>query len=441
MKPTESQLDAARFICRRPRSYLFGVVGSGKSLPILIAMGHLLSRGEYGIDRGVIVCTAAGLISWRQHINRHKPEGLKFVFYKDSDQFQPGTLTLISYTQLIRLPKLRPPANAFVCLDECHKIKSPTTQTARAVRHFFARAKHLTLATGTRMSVGYIDFYNQYRMLDIPGYPRTKSEFLRRFCHVVNVDYGRGPVREIVGYKNTHPENRESSDPLLIELIEPHTYHYRDKQPMPELKERVISLEVDRDLLRKYNETQRYFERYYQYKAKHLDTRYAVFSFKAEAIQNLIFNSLDYLRKRAIVVYQLTGELKILENVFRDRIRCAVLSGQTSLARKTEIIRNWQAGEYRMLITQIKCAVDSVDLHSGNYMIFTSPVWSLIDYRQMVGRIYRKGQENPCRVDILSLKGGVDENIAKALSVRKEADKKFLEARRILHRERSLQSA
>lgn len=111
--------------------------------------------------------------------------------------------------------KLRPPLLDFIascegkpsCIicDESHKLKDASTNISKSVDLILAKmkavAKRVTmlLLSGTPFTTGYIDLWNQLRLL---GCPMKKQEFKDKFCEMGHFKRLAAWQQPIVGYKN-----------------------------------------------------------------------------------------------------------------------------------------------------------------------------------------------------------------------------------------------
>jgi SNF2 family DNA or RNA helicase len=79
-------------------------------------------------------------------------------------------------------------------------------------------------------------------------------------------------------------------------------------------------------------------------------------------------------------------------------------------------ITRWNAGQIELLLAHPKSAQFGLNLQfGGNKMVFMSPLWSLTDFEQAVGRLHRSGQTQDVWVYVLMGEKTVDEKIFAAL--------------------------
>ena len=92
-----------------------------------------------------------------------------------------------------------------IILDESHKIKNVSSLQSKSINKILTQLKifkckvNLYLLTGTPFTAGFIDLYNQLKLL---GLNMNKSQFIDEFCIRGNLPGLLGYQQPIVGYKN-----------------------------------------------------------------------------------------------------------------------------------------------------------------------------------------------------------------------------------------------
>jgi len=89
----------------------------------------------------------------------------------------------------------------------------------------------------------------------------------------------------------------------------------------------------------------------------------------------------------------------------------------------------WNRGEADILLAHpASCAYGLNLQQGGRHVIWYTLTWSLELYQQANARLYRQGQERPVIVHRLLVKGGVDEDVAKALESKSGTQEALIEA-------------
>ena len=103
------------------------------------------------------------------------------------------------------------------------------------------------------------------------------------------------------------------------------------------------------------------------------------------------------------------------DQLTKDGITNAVISGEVTAAARTEIFKQFQnQPDPRVLVIQPQAAAHGVTLTAANTVVWWAPTSSLETYAQANARVHRKGQANKCTV--VQLQGsGVERRVYKLL--------------------------
>jgi ERCC4-related helicase len=93
-----------------------------------------------------------------------------------------------------------------------------------------------------------------------------------------------------------------------------------------------------------------------------------------------------------------------------------VIMGGVDADKRDELITRLNSGSVKVLIIQIQAGSESVDLTAASVAIFFSTGYSLREFLQARGRIYRHGQKQRVNEYFLQVKRSIDEPIFKALN-------------------------
>jgi SNF2 family DNA or RNA helicase len=117
-----------------------------------------------------------------------------------------------------------------------------------------------------------------------------------------------------------------------------------------------------------------------------------------------------------VIFYRFNAELgairETLHNVGRSY---SIVNGYT------KELKNWQRGETSTVVIQIQSGNAGIDLTRAALCMYYSLDWSLGNYEQSLGRIYRPGQERPVTYFHLVANGTVDGDLHAALEEKQEA--------------------
>lgn len=115
-------------------------------------------------------------------------------------------------------------------------------------------------------------------------------------------------------------------------------------------------------------------------------------------------------------------------NSDRDRLKKA-LPQAVVFDKTAEMIHAWNRGEIPVLLIHPASAGHGLNFQDGGHtLVWFSLPNSLEKYLQTIARLYRKGQEHPCTIHRLIIKGSVDEKIIKQLKKKEVVEDDFMEA-------------
>lgn len=111
---------------------------------------------------------------------------------------------------------------------------------------------------------------------------------------------------------------------------------------------------------------------------------------------NTLLETIDEAANKVLVfvpfIHALDGIAAALE---KEGIEHAVVSGQTPIAKRSEIFNLFQnSGKYKVLLAHPQCLAHGITLTSADTIIWVAPVTSLEIYEQANARISRVGQKN-----------------------------------------------
>jgi hypothetical protein len=206
IKPTEEQLQGARFLLTRPAALLTYQPGTGKSLIMIITAFKLLMEKQC---RNVfLVCTKGSLpevLTDFEKFTNHAPHVAQDVESLHAVKDMEGKIILTQYERLKGVEAQNVPwifRNCAALFDEVHKLKTRTsqlTQTWNAVRPYLARAYG---CTGTAVTSNLDDLFWIVSYLD-PSVLGTYWIFRSKYYIIQMRQVSRArKVQEVVGYKN-----------------------------------------------------------------------------------------------------------------------------------------------------------------------------------------------------------------------------------------------
>lgn len=387
-------------------------IGAGKTLPAAYAAKSLIEEGR--VNTVYILCTPSGRIQWWNKLREYYPKSLSSLVVRKGNVnwLRKNYISIVAYSELIKINTKHFPRmdreHTMVIVDESHKIKSFKAKCTKMAFVLFKKAKRKILMSGTMIGTGYVDLYAQYKFLGIPGFVQTKELFYGRYTEYIWKQFGKEPFRKILAYKNIDH---------LLKSIRPYSYSFSVNKP-PHSSTNYM-MKVPSESMAKYERViantiiQPKIMGWTKYRP--LEEIISIFYRKAQ----LAVKIYEEFPQPTIIFYNYRVEKDMLDQQFCNVPHNCIEGGMTPSAKLFNL-DNFREGKSRVLIAQIKTITDSVDIQSATRIIFTGPTYSLIDYKQAVGRISRRGQKYPTSDVMIVVRDSIDEHIAEILHERKE---------------------
>jgi SNF2 family DNA or RNA helicase len=140
---------------------------------------------------------------------------------------------------------------------------------------------------------------------------------------------------------------------------------------------------------------------------------------KMEAVKR----DVDESDKPVIILTRYTAEASRLYDEFKDKYSTLLYTGW----KKTGTIDEFKAGKYDVLIANTACIARGFNLQNSHTVIFYSNTFSMELRQQAEFRTYRIGQKEVCKYVDYMYEGTIDEDIVRALQMKKNMLEYFRE--------------
>ncbi|MEU0048179.1 DEAD/DEAH box helicase [Streptomyces werraensis] len=416
-------------------------MGLGKTVQLISL--HLL-RQERPEDRGptLVVCPASLLGNWEREVGRFAP-GTPVRRYHGPGRTLDGAdegFVLTTYgTMRLDADRLGAHTWGLVVADEAQHVKNPHSSTAKALRQIGARARIALTGTPVENSLSEL-----WAVLDwtTPGLLGTHRRFRTRWIAPIETE------RVLA----SDGDGEQPTARLLAELVRPFLLRRRKTDPgiAPELPpktetDRPVGLTAEQQTLyRKQVETVMGeirsgtggiarsglvlklltgLKQICNHPAQFLKEDQAPLTGRSGKLELLdeLLATITAEGGSALVFTQYVTMARLLERHLRDRgTPAALLHGGTPVARREELVRRFQDGEFPVFLLSLKAAGTGLNLTRADHVVHYDRWWNPAVEAQATDRAHRIGQTRPVQVHRLIAEGTVEDRIAALLEAKKE---------------------
>ncbi|CAL9644787.1 DEAD/DEAH box helicase [Streptomyces sp. enrichment culture] len=416
-------------------------MGLGKTIQLISL--HLL-RQERPEDRGptLVVCPASLLGNWEREVGRFAP-GTPVRRYHGPGRTLDGAdegFVLTTYgTMRLDADRIGAHTWGLVVADEAQHVKNPHSSTAKALRQIGARARIALTGTPVENSLSEL-----WAVLDwtTPGLLGTHRRFRTRWIAPIETE------RVLA----SDGDGEQPTARLLAELVRPFLLRRRKTDPgiAPELPpktetDRPVGLTAEQQTLyRKQVETVMGeirsgtggiarsglvlklltgLKQICNHPAQFLKEDRAPLTGRSGKLELLdeLLATITAEGGSALVFTQYVTMARLLERHLRDRgTPAALLHGGTPVARREELVRRFQDGEFPVFLLSLKAAGTGLNLTRADHVVHYDRWWNPAVEAQATDRAHRIGQTRPVQVHRLIAEGTVEDRIAALLEAKKE---------------------
>lgn len=427
----ENQKETIELLEREPRVFDMSDPGTAKTRAHAEAFAR---RRRAGGGKALVLAPKSILqTSWGDDIDKFLP-GLRYsVAYATNraSAFDGAADIYITNHDAVKwlvknLPKSFWKDFDTIIIDESPAYKHHTSARSRALRKLVPHFTYRSLLTGTPNSNTILDVHNQTLLLD--DGERLGSSFWRfrgAVCEPVQV----GPQPQMVKW-----QDKEGSEAAVFDMLRDISIRHKleECQDIPPNH----TYDVIFDLSAKERKA---YEEILAYAITELEGGRVVTAVHASSINNkllqiaaggiytgdgdewvtvgktrteLVMDLVD-ARDHSLMVVAWRWQRQMLLEASRARgYDVEVIDGSvTSDKKRTDIVRNYQAGKYKSLIIHPKSAGHGLTLTKGTATIMVSPTYNAEHYKQVFHRIYRAGQTLPTETIHVKARGTLDMSV------------------------------
>lgn len=425
-------------------------MGLGKTLQVLTVLDRLQTQKA---GPSLLVLPASLLGNWRAEARRFAPK-LRLLFVhpaetpkKDLDELAENpargmagfNLVVTTYALVDRTPWLAEQNWHLVILDEAQAIKNHSTKQSKAVRRLKAKARVALTGTPVENRVG--DLWSLFDFLN-PGLLGTATQFKRFLKDTADRPNPLGPLRKLVA-------------PYILRRLKTDKSIIAD---LPDKTETVRYCGLSRDQIKHYELVVRTIEKAL---AKDADM-------DPMARRGLVLQSLMRLKQICNHPAQFTGqgdfapdksgkfvrltevaqelaerqEKALVFTQFREIIPALhdhlaaifgrpglVLHGGTAIARRTELVREFQSEDGPpFFVLSLKAGGTGLTLTAASHVIHFDRWWNPAVENQATDRCFRIGQHKNVLVHKFVTTGTIEEKIDLMIASKQKLAENLLDA-------------
>jgi len=424
------QKEAITFMRYRDYAVLDGAIGAGKTVIALSLIDYFVSNF---LAFKVLILAPPDVVNTVYEQEVQKWDKFKYLtvtklhgpnkhekIYNDSviylATYDVGTLTWLFTHEHC------PEFDMFI-FDESHNVKNSSSKRFKLLKSVAPYFKYRYLMTGTLIGNKHEDLWAQYYLADLGKrlFP-SMNRFRTKWCYQISRYNWR-----IRSKQDAYEVTRRVADitfeidqslielPAISKKVIPvelpsdvlHTYRTMEADSFVEIEGTVVtatSLQI------KFQKCQQLTSGFiYKQLTPKEKVALTVHDFKIRKLREIV----DKVDEPIMVVANFKEEFAMLAREFPDIV---MINGDSSLKGRKAAIAAWNEGRIPLLAIQPFSAGEGVNLQAaGRIQIWYSLCWSSLKFRQVIGRLFRKGQKRDVLIRILSVKGTVDELMLEAL--------------------------
>ena len=409
-KPYEHQKDTAAFLTNNKKSFCFNEQGTGKTASAIWAADYLMTHGK--IKRALVICPLSIMDSaWRNDLFSFAMHRTVDVAYGSKEKRQKiinggAEFVIINYdgVDIVKDEIAKGGFDLFI-VDEATHYKNAQTKRWKTLNKLIGEKDWLWMMTGTPAAQSPLDAYGLAKLVNPLSVPRFF-----------------GSWRDMVMYKYTHftYKPKETAKDTVHRVLQPAIRFTKDEcLDLPDMTYTKRFVEMTSQQ-KKYYETLRKkmvmevageevtaanaaigLNKLLQISAGAIytddgDTVQFDIKSRYQALKEVIDESSQ--KVLIFVPFKHTIDL-LVEKLTSDGISSAVIRGDVSAPKRTEIFTRFQSEpDPEVLVIQPQAAAHGVTLTAANTVVWWGPTSSLETYAQANARVHRSGQKHKCTV-------------------------------------------
>lgn len=423
------QIEAVRRIRHAKATALYMEMRLGKTLCVIRALP------KYG--RYLVVAPMAGLWAWKRELNI---EGVKSISVLTGTPLQrletldqANTWNLINYEGVRCVPKIMHGFWNAVILDECRRIANPQAKTTKTLLKWSANSdgtKRIILS-GNPAPESPLEYFEQMRFLygkfmGCENYWQFRNYYFRELAphEWVPKPNATTKIKEAV-HASAYILTRKEAGLESTKIYERRTVLLKSatRRAYEKIRSDFVAEWKGRELAStKWVPVQ--YTWLQQLASGHLGRKLCDKG-KVTTLVELLGGELK--DEQVVVWFRFNSGIQVVKKAFRkEGVSYGVIKGSVSVEDREGAINRFRAGRSRILLCQIRCAREAIDLSNSSTAIYYSNSHSLDDRSQSEDRILNPAKKEPLLYIDLVAEDTVDEDIVDLLREKKVESRFFL---------------
>ena len=408
------------FLLERKHACLYYKPGKGKTFPCIDAIREV-DKSKKGKAKVLILSTADAIKNmWNAEI---VPQNIL-----------PKNTVLMSFNSAIqdaRKQSLLKIKWDVLVIDECHKIKAHNTKISKLVYSLSKYAEYVFGLSGTPRGNSDVDIYCQFHNMNIGEWGTISyTNFVENCCILDMKFFGGQCIKQPIGIKDIYKAGWERNISMYTQRVE-----YSDEDNMPDLDVNLVELPYVPT--KEYLDAEQGVIQLSEYETTM--TKLSATLKLQQAVNGFLYltdnvedkreiwhiernKKLDWLREnvafgvKTVIVYRFAADLEAIKQEFSE----------VYYTDNVDEFKN-NSNKYILLLQCSRC--ESFNLQMCNRIIFYTMDYSYIKYNQMLHRVWRMGQNEAVRIDILTFAGTVETKIWNAVKTKQKFADLFMSLR------------
>lgn len=400
-----------RFGCIMQKIYIADEMGTGKTLQSLAICKYFSNKWPV-----LVVCPSLIKNTWCMEItNWLGIQDERILRIRSGKDFQRLLTTeydfcVVSYGLICKMVPVRKKFRCVV-IDECHYIKTASSQRTKACLAHLAGSEVRMMLSGTPFSYP-CEMFTQikglypdlYRRFFKPDCPKNNDCFANRYCQPKKL-WDRKWVYQFKGYDNQTELNavlstfmirRKKRDVIKFLPQKIRIYHYLHELTKKQYREIELALKKEETELTATQQQRKYLESF------RLTCRYKIKGVITFLKQLLVENT-EFKNRKCLIFAHHTEMRKALRDFLEyEKLSFFVIDGSTSDSNRAQFEFEFQTqNKYQIAVLSITAACAGITLTKASCVIFTEIMFGPDMMLQAEDRAHRMGQTLP--VDIIYL--------------------------------------